>query len=205
MLTRLVCCENGLIMLCCAAHGEAGSITSCLANRRHNNGRFTARRHAPISGRDNGKGFGGRALKWAIKCLAESKLCFVEHIHTHSTYTQNNKTLIPGLWRAKGHTVTHTVWSVTQASLGIWRAEGSCQTRVRRVPADTSCRSCWKRARAHPRVTKGYGPSHSITWAGNAKDIHTLIRCHWVLWIKHCFEKSKYCGNKNVTQFSSKS
>lgn len=72
------------------------------------------------------------------------------HIHTCSIYTQKKCHMQQGRVHthsraAKGQGTychTHCLKCHTQASLGVWRAEGSCQARGRFVPTDTACLIC---------------------------------------------------------------
>ncbi len=119
-------------MLCCAAYGEAVSIMSCLANKRHNNGggSFAARCHASTRGRDDGRGFDAH-IKMSDKTprgvtnMFRSRI-LSRRIHTCSVYAKKKNqqnsvmcsggehaethTLISGLRRGQGtHCHTHTV------------------------------------------------------------------------------------------------
>lgn len=89
-------------MLCCAVHGEAGSIISCLANKRHNNGGFAACHHAPTP--DMGRW--GKRLWWA--CIKMNDKMPHRVANMFSLHTVHKQHLFRGLRMAKGHSVTHT-------------------------------------------------------------------------------------------------
>lgn len=209
-------------MLCCAAYGKAVSIMSCLANKRHNNGGFTARRRASTRGIGNGRGFGAH-IKMSDNTPHGVTNMFHSHILSRHIYTcMHTKNCAVCSWgeyteththsrAAKGqgtHCHTHCLKCHTQASLGVWRAEGSCQVGGRFVPPDTACRICWKQGtRAHTHIQTHTHSKRLSTQSLNNLSMsvlktYTLSGCRCkVLWIKsRCRVKDKLCavtGHKN--------
>lgn len=62
-----------------------------------------------------------------------------EHTEARNTHTRADTRAAKGQGT---HCHTHCLKCHTQASLGVWRAEGSCQVGGRFVPPDTACRIC---------------------------------------------------------------
>lgn len=137
-------------MLCCTVYGEAVSIMSCLANKRRNNGGFAARRLAStqVCGahvRMSDKMPRRRSHKYVSVSPGAYTICTRKtHTHTHSKAAMGQGT----------YCHTHCLKCHTQASLGVWRAEGSCQVGGRFVPPDTACRICWKGAHTHTHTQR---------------------------------------------------